>query len=313
MMRISLESPALIAVRKLLSGSQPTQRGRNRSRKASGPTLRTEQLEPRTMLDAGMRAFLADLGTESDTGASTVDNLTYDRTPTLSGSVQGAASEVRLRIDGVRVATLPVTNGKWSYTVPAEEALAAGKHKIAVLPLDASGKAGKLSKELAVTVVKTPPTPSTLVLGALSDSGVKGDGQTTFATPMLRGIAQPNRFVNISIDGMPVGRVRSDAKTGAWLLKSPKLANGTHDVTAVVENRVGLESAATSFSLTVNGERTAMLRTGRLSSLWRRISWARDLRASSSRRCSVARSRSGCRPGMLGKRFLREPPTRPTS
>ena len=122
MMRISLDSPALIAVRKLLAGSQPTQRGRNGSRKASGLPLRAEQLEPRTMLDAGMRAFLPDLVAESDTGASTVDNLTYDRTPTLSGSVQGGASEVRLQIDGVRVAQCRVVNGTWTHTVSAEEA-----------------------------------------------------------------------------------------------------------------------------------------------------------------------------------------------
>ncbi|MEI6258270.1 MAG: Ig-like domain-containing protein, partial [Planctomycetota bacterium] len=259
MMRISLESPALIAVRKLLSGSQPTQRGRNRSRKASGPTLRTEQLEPRTMLDAGMRAFLADLGTESDTGASTVDNLTYDQTPTLSGSVQGAATEVRLRIDGVRVATLPVTNGKWTYTVPAEEALPAGKHKIAVLPLDASGKAGKLSKALEVTIVTTPPTASTFGLAVPSDTGVKGDGKTIVSRPTIRGIAQPGRLVNVAIDGVFAGQVKSDAKTGGWLFKSPQLANGLHDITATAENTAGLKSAATSFAVTVNGQRTVML------------------------------------------------------
>jgi len=47
MMRISLESPALIAVRNWLAGSQPTQRGRNGSRKASRLTFRAEQLEKR--------------------------------------------------------------------------------------------------------------------------------------------------------------------------------------------------------------------------------------------------------------------------
>jgi hypothetical protein len=127
MMRINLDSPALIAVRNWLAGTAERS-GRGRRRKASSPKLWTEQLEPRTMLDAGMRAFLADLVPESDTGTSTVDNLTSDRTPTFSGSVQGGASEVRLRIDGVRVATLPVTNGKWTYTVPAEAALARLEH-----------------------------------------------------------------------------------------------------------------------------------------------------------------------------------------
>jgi len=259
MMRISLESPALIAVRNWLAGSQPTQRGRNGSRKASRLTFRAEQLEKRAMLAVGIRASLPDLADESDTGSSTVDNRTFDRTPDITGSVQGAASQVRLRIDGVRVATLPVTNGKWTYTVPAEAALAGGLHTIAVRPVAAPGRVGPLSKELAVMVGTRPPVASTLVLGPLSDTGVRGDGQTTYATPTFRGVARPGRLVNVSIDGVFVGQVKSDAKTGAWLLKSPRLANGTHDVMAVVENRVGLQSEATSLQVTVNGPRTVML------------------------------------------------------
>jgi len=259
-MRISLESPALIAVRNWLAGSQPTQRsGRTGTRMASRLTFRAEQLEKRAMLDAGMRAFLPDLVAKSDTGASSEDNRTFDRTPELTGSVQGAASQVRLRIDGVRVAVLPVVNGKWTYTVPAEEALPAGNHQIAVRPLDASGKAGKLSKPLDVKIVTQSPTASTIRLAGSSDTGLKGDGTTIVSKPTIRGIAQPGRLVKVAIDGVPAGQVQSDANTGKWSFKAPRLANGPHDVTATVENRAGLQSAATSFAVTVNGQRTVML------------------------------------------------------
>lgn len=262
MMRISLDSPALTSVRSLLAGltGQPTPRaGRSGRRKGSRLHFCGEQLEPRMMLDAGMRALLPDLVAESDTGASNSDNVTFDRTPELTGSVRGAVSQVRLFIDGRRGDLLPVTNGTWTHEVPATAALTPGRHTFAVRPVHTSGRVGPLSLPLNVTVVTAAPNVPTLGVGPLSDSGVKGDGQTTFATPMLRGIAQPGRWVNVSIDDVPVGRVRSDAKTGAWLLKSPQLANGVHDVTAVVENRAGLESAATTFSLTVNGPRTVML------------------------------------------------------
>jgi len=259
MMRISFESPALIAVRNWLAGSQPTQRGRSGGRMASRLTFRAEQLEPRTMLDAGMRAFLPDLVAKSDTGASSVDNRTFDRTPELTGSVQGSASQVRLRIDGVRVAVLPVVNGKWTYTVRAEKALEAGTHTIAVRPLDASGKAGKLSKPLDVEIVTQSPTASTIRLAGSSDTGLKGDGTTIVSKPTIRGIAQPGRLVKVAIDGVPAGQVQSDANTGKWSFKAPRLANGPHDVTATVENRAGLQSAATSFAVTVNGQRTVML------------------------------------------------------
>ena len=59
MMRITLESPALIAVRHWLAGSQPTPcAGRSSSRKASRMQFRTEQLEPRLALATGLLSTL---------------------------------------------------------------------------------------------------------------------------------------------------------------------------------------------------------------------------------------------------------------
>lgn len=167
MMRISLDSRALIAVRNWLAGSATPQPQRP-GRKASRTQFRTEQLEPRMMLDAGMSALLPDLVAASDTGASDSDNVTHDRTPALTGSVQGEASQVWLVVDGRRVAVLPVVNGTWNYVVPADAALAAGKHTIAVRPVAASGKAGFLSPPLSVTVVTASPTASMLNLGLVS-------------------------------------------------------------------------------------------------------------------------------------------------
>ena len=260
MMRITLESPALIAVRNWLVGSQPTPRaGRSGSRKASRTQFRTEQLEPRTMLAAGMLAKLPDLVDSSDTGASDHDNKTYDRTPELTGKVQGAASQVRLLIDGKSVAVLPVTNGTWTHTVPAGKALDAGTHKIAVRPLDAQGKAGKLSKSLEVKIVTQPPSPPTIGLAGSSDSGVKDDGQTIVSRLTVRGTAQPGRLVSVAIDGVFAGQVQSDPNSGKWSFRSPRLANGPHDFTATAENRAGLQSAPSSLQVTVNGKRTVML------------------------------------------------------
>ena len=266
MMRITLESPALIAVRSWLAGkgrtSQRSVRSGSRVR-GSRTRFQAEQLEPRTMLDGASKTFmvgaLPDLTDASDTGASAADNLTHDQTPTLAGSVRGPVSQVRLFIDGKRGDLLQVENGTWSYTLPAEAALTAGKHTFAVRPIDGAGKVGKLSKPLEVTIVTAAPAAPTIGLGRRSDSGVKGDGKTNVSVCNYQGTAAPGQFVNVSIDGEFAGRVRSDAKTGVWSLKSPRLANGVHDVTAVVENRAGKQSAATSFNLTINGERTVVL------------------------------------------------------
>ena len=226
---------------------------------AAAGRVRGEELESRTMLDGGMRAFLPNLVAESDTGWSKVDNITADQTPTLTGRVTSAASQARLIIDGRRVAQVPVVNGIWSYTVPAEAALAAGGHTIVARAVDASGNVGRLSKPLAVKIVTTVPDAPTLRLGNAADTGTQGDGKTTDSVPTFRGRVQPGLWVNVSIAGVATGRVRSHATTGAWSFTAPRLATSVHDVSAVAENRAGIRSAATSFRLTVNGERTVML------------------------------------------------------
>jgi hypothetical protein len=103
------------------------------------------------------------------------------------------------------------------------------------------------------------PAASTVRLADAADTGTKGDGRTTVSEPTFRGVAPRGQRVNVSIDGVLAGRVRSDAKTGAWAFTLPRLANGSHDVTATAENRAGLQSAATSLAVTVNGQRTVML------------------------------------------------------
>jgi hypothetical protein len=207
-----------------------------------------------------LRASLPNLVHTSDTGASNSDNVTFARTPDLTGSVDGSVSQVQLYIDG-RVADLvPVVSGVWNYKVPAQKALGAGIHTFRVQPLDSSGgKAGLFSHLLRVTTVTAPPNATTVGLAPQSDSGAQGDGMTTEAAPTLRGIASPGLLVNVSIDGVVAGRVKADTRTGVWEFKSPRLANGVHDIAAVAENNAGLQSSARSFELTVKGERTVVL------------------------------------------------------
>ena len=255
MMRISLSSPALIAVRNLLAGSRPTQRsGRNRGRRS----FRLEQLEPRMMLDAGLTALLPDLIASSDTGSSDTDRLTSDRTPILSGTVEGPVTMVRLFTNGKPGGLLPVTDGTWTYTVPAEAALSHGAHTFSVRPLQAPGIRGKNSPPLTVRVVTRPAAAPRLMLASATDTGTKGDGRTIVNDPTVEGLAPRNQWVNVSVDGVLAGRVKS-SETGAWSFKLPSLPNGSHDVTAVVENRAGLLSTATSLELEIDGKRTVML------------------------------------------------------
>jgi hypothetical protein len=262
MMRISLDSPALSAVRSWLAGStnqRMPHSGRSGSRKPTRTTFRAEQLEPRMMLDAGMRALLPDLVAASDTGLSDVDNVTSDRTPVLSGSVRGAATQVRLFIDGRRGPLLPVENGTWTHAVPAEEALGGGRHTIAVRPFSVSGRGGALSQPLTIETMASRPAASTVRLADAADTGTKGDGRTTVSEPTFRGVAPRGRDVILQIDGVAVQRVKSDPVTGRWEARAPRLANGEHEVTAWAVNRAGTRSEATTSTVAIDGGKTLVL------------------------------------------------------
>ena len=206
-----------------------------------------------------LRASLPNLVHTSDTGASSSDNVGFVRTPELTGSVDGSASQVQLYIDGKPGDLVPVVKGVWNYKVPGEKAFGPGIHTVRVQPLDESGNAGLFSNVLTVTTETAVPNAPTLGLASQSDSGAQGDGRTTDSTPTLRGVALPGLLVNVSIDGLPAGQVKAAAQTGVWEFKSPRLANGVHDIAAVVVNNAGLQSSATSFELTINGERTVVL------------------------------------------------------
>lgn len=270
MMRISLESPGLTAVRNWLAGlttlpmtrvghSGSCTRSGTRFRKGTRIALQGEELEPRTLLDAGMVARLADLIDSSDTGSSKADNITYDTTPSLAGGVSGAATKVQLFINGTPYGDpLNVANGRWAYTVAPEAALAAGKHTVAVRPINSSGEVGKLSKPLVLKIVTTPPPAPTLRVGNLTAAAAARTGATIVGAATFRGVAQPGQQVSVSIDGVLAGRVRSDAKTGVWAFKSPQLAIGAHEVTAVAENLAGRQSLPTSLTVRVEGLRTVM-------------------------------------------------------
>jgi hypothetical protein len=195
----------------------------------------------------------------SDTGTSINDGVTYDRTPTLVGRVLGAVSHVRISMNGQPGAVVAVVGGIWTYAVTAEAPLTAGIHTFTVTPVDDSEFAGDLSSPLLVSIISTPPAAPTLGIQNLSDSGVKGDGLTTEAEPFFSGTTTPGVQVKINIDGVPVGIAQSDANTGAWSFKSPRLADGFHEVSAVSTDQAGLASAPKDLTVKIFGSRMVML------------------------------------------------------
>ncbi|MFO1480423.1 MAG: Ig-like domain-containing protein [Turneriella sp.] len=128
----------------------------------------------------GNPATAADLAAGSDTGFSTIDNITSDTTPTLSGSGLTAGDYVYI-YDGATLigAALVDGSGNWTWTLtpgdttmsgaPADQltyaaagsGLTSGAHTITYKVGDTAGNESSASPALNLTIDTTAPTLST--------------------------------------------------------------------------------------------------------------------------------------------------------
>ncbi|HEY9629647.1 MAG TPA: Ig-like domain-containing protein [Coleofasciculaceae cyanobacterium] len=91
----------------------------------------------------------------SDTGISTIDNLTKTTTPTFEGTVEAVdAVQAEIFVDGVSKGLVNLVAGKWNYT---SSALTAGNHTIAAKAVDLAGNASSASALLNFTIDTTKP------------------------------------------------------------------------------------------------------------------------------------------------------------
>ena len=190
---------------------------------------------------------------------STSQSLIADKTPTFEGRTFGDVTSVRVVLNGEVVATVPVTEGSWRYTVPAESVLNDGVYTLTVLPVDSSSAVGVASRQFPFTISTVQPTAPTFDLADESDSGTKGDGQTAFNWPALSGVADPDTRLLISIYDTLVRVVQSNSETGEWEAQLPWVFNGTHKVVVQAVSDSGVLSEKTEKEIVVDGVRTVML------------------------------------------------------
>lgn len=178
-----------------------------------------------------------DLDAASDTGSSSVDNITKDNTPTFVGT--GTNGDTVTVYDGAVVAgTTTVGGGVWAATVSLGE----GTHEVSVAMSNAAGTS-PLSPALSVTVDLTAPAaPVAPLLAASSDTGSSdSDGITNDATPTLTGSGPAGAEITLVVDGSrsSTGPVAS----GAWTITTSSIADGGHGIAAIVADPAGNESA----------------------------------------------------------------------
>ncbi|MBI3072429.1 MAG: hypothetical protein HYY84_09975 [Deltaproteobacteria bacterium] len=184
-----------------------------------------------------------DLSAASDTGASSADNITYNATPTFTGTVEGFAM-VSLYHDGGTLVGTASTTGTGAYSVTSS-VLTDGVYTFTVKAQDDAGNVSDASAALSITIDTTPlSTPGAPDLIASSDTGASStDNITGATTPTFNGSGAPaSATVRLYASGAPVATTTADG-TGAYTVTSSALAEGDYLFTARAVDTAGNESA----------------------------------------------------------------------
>jgi VCBS repeat-containing protein len=188
---------------------------------------------------------LLELFFETDTGASSSDNITGNPTPTFRGLSAEPLATVNLYTDGILVGTaMANTWGVWAWTTNPF-ALSDGVHTITARVVDKAGNESAESAALSVTIDRTPPAaPSGLDLTVGSDTGVSNtDNITSDTTPTFTGTADAGATVRLYANGSQVGSTTADG-AGNWTITANALAGGNYTFTARADDAAGNTSGS---------------------------------------------------------------------
>ncbi|MGV3548637.1 Ig-like domain-containing protein [Rhizobium sp.] len=195
-------------------------------------------------------APLIDLADQSDSGASSFDNITDVTIPLLTGFAE-AGSTVTIMDGATTLGTVTASaNGTWTFTTST---LADGVHNLTAGATDRPGNASILSVPLSVTIDTSAPDAPTIGLDAGSDTGTSStDMITGDNTPTLYGTAEPGATVIIKDGNTTIATITADA-AGDWAFITKTLADGTHDLTAIATDAAGNTGPASAvLSITID-------------------------------------------------------------
>lgn len=181
------------------------------------------------------------LATSSDTGASSTDGITSDRSPTFTGAAE-PASTVQFYSGGTLVgaATAGIDG---TYTATSTYVLGDGTYPVTVRAVDLAGNYGAFSGTTYFTVDGTAPsTPSAMTLAAASDTGRSSSDRITLdTTPTFAGTGPSGSLgVRLYRDGEEVGTATASP---SYTVTAAELADGVHSMTVRVFDLAGNLSA----------------------------------------------------------------------
>ena len=188
-------------------------------------------------------------------GTIPVGGLTNDKTPTLSGVVEGNAL-VTIYQDGVPVDSIQTgADGKWSYTT---NELAENQHIFKVTATDEAGNVSDYSPELVLNIdTQKPVTMGVVTVSETLAAGsgpVAAGGYTKDTTPAFSGTAEKGSLVTIYDGTNLLGTTTASTVDGSWSFTYPAaLGQREYVITATATDAAGNESVASPpFSFTVD-------------------------------------------------------------
>ena len=194
---------------------------------ASAGTLNT------VVLDDGTCGHNLQLGSDPTSSSSS--------TPWFLLYGDGGAASYGIFIDGASIGTFNTTSVYGYVCIHATTALAQGGHTLTGNEL--APHAGYTVTPFAFSVDTVPPAvPSPPALSPNSDSGVVGDGITSYTSLMLTGTSEPGVLVRVYDGATGVGGARADS-SGHWLVMTITLSVATHVLSATATDQAGNTSA----------------------------------------------------------------------
>jgi hypothetical protein len=196
-----------------------------------------------------------DLIAASDTfqvgaGGSSTDNVTFDNTPSFTGTAV-ASLLIEIFVDGSPIGTTTAAgDGSWSFTAPT---IADGAHNFTWRALDLAGNATTQSPALAVTIDTGAPT-----LAAITDKSTNEDQTVSIPLALGDSLQTPQNVFVVTQFGTPAlintGAITLDTSGGFnQVLQVPPTANafGTTTVSITAYDLAGNAGPLRTFNLAI--------------------------------------------------------------